>query len=125
MFDDTKTTVIVVDDDAGLCASLEMLLAAAGYVCASYGSAEAYLKRAAAGRPGCILLDIELPGMSGLELQRMMRTQASDPPIVFLTGSGREDDARQARAGGAAAFLHKPVDPDQLLDQIARVTAGP
>ncbi|AWN14488.1 hypothetical protein SALB1_0281 [Salinisphaera sp. LB1] len=62
--------------------------------------------------------------MSGLELQRMMHAQASDPPIVFLTASGRADDARQAWAGGAAAFLHKPVDPDQLLDQIARVTAG-
>ncbi|MGB7755051.1 MAG: response regulator [Salinisphaera sp.] len=125
MLDDTKTTVVVVDDDVSLCASLEMLLAAAGYMCVSYESAEAYLERSEAGRPGCLLLDVELPGMSGLELQQEIDAQTTDVPIIFLTASGSDNDQHQALSAGAAAFLHKPVDPDHLLDHIAHVTSGP
>jgi DNA-binding NtrC family response regulator len=110
--------VCVVDDDASIRESLQGLLRAEGLRVETYSSAQEFLARNNAEPPGCLVLDVELPGLSGLELQRELVRAGAHIPIVFLTGRGDIPMSVRAIKAGAFEFLTKPVDPDDLLDAI-------
>src|SRR6202451_2358039 len=110
--------VCVVDDDASIRESVESLLRAEGLRVETYCSAKEFLARPSAEDPGCLVLDVELPGLSGLELQRELFRAESHIPIIFLTGHGDIPMSVRAIKAGAFEFLTKPFDPEDLLDAI-------
>src|ERR1700677_2219833 len=110
--------VCVVDDDASIRESVESLLRAEGLRVETYCSAKEFLARASAEDPGCLVLDVELPGLSGLELQRKLFRAESHIPIIFLTGHGDIPMSVRAIKAGAFEFLTKPFDPEDLLDAV-------
>jgi FixJ family two-component response regulator len=108
-------TVYVVDDETDMLKALERLLGAAGYAVQTFPSPEQFLARHDDTAPGCIVLDLALPGLNGLELQQALQAQRSALPIVFLTGRGDIAASVRAMKLGAADFLTKPVDADELI----------
>jgi len=108
-------TVYVVDDEPDMLKALERLLGAAGFAVQTYASPEQFLARHDDTAPGCIVLDLALPGLNGLELQQALQAQGSALPIVFLTGRGDIAASVRAMKHGAADFLTKPVDADELI----------
>jgi FixJ family two-component response regulator len=110
--------VYVVDDDAGVRDALGSLLRSCGLTVVAFDSAEAFLAPAAAHALACVVLDVRMAGMSGLELQRKLSNQRPGLPIVFLTGHGDIPMAVQAIKGGAVQFLTKPVQDDTLLNAL-------
>lgn len=116
-------TVHVVDDDASWRKSVERLMSAAGYQVALYESAEMFLESAIVETPACVLLDLRMPGLTGLQLQQLLIERQQALPIVFLTGHGEIPDSVAAMKAGAADFLTKPVDSDVLLRAVAQAIA--
>lgn len=114
----------VVDDDAHFLRSLLFMIEGLGFGAVGYSSAEAFWQASALAQPqgSCLLLDIRMPRMSGLELQRRLHTQPV-LPIVFMTGHGDVDQAVQALRGGAVDFLQKPFREQALLDALNRAVA--
>lgn len=112
--------VHVVDDDAGLRRSLRFLLDSVGWNVQLYASAEEFLDVAAPpSRPSCLLLDIRMPAMSGLELQQVLRERGVSMPILFMTGHADVSMAVQAMKSGASDFIEKPFKDQMLLDTVA------
>lgn len=111
--------VFIVDDDIDMCQSLESLLRSLGYRVEAYSSAQSFLDRAAAGISGCLLLDVRLPAISGLEIQRRLEEAQQTIPIVFLTAHGDIQMAVSAMKAGAIEFLPKPFREQQLIDAVA------
>lgn len=110
--------ISIVDDDESVRQSLTSLLRSVGFRVRAFASAEEFLKSGQPDATGCLLLDVRMPGMSGLELQRHLAAADVRVPIVFLTAQGdREVRARALRAG-AVAFLVKPFSEKALLDAI-------
>lgn len=118
---DRAPTVFIVDDDAVLLRALGRLLRECGFQTATYASAEDFLAQHDAAAPGCLVLDVSLPGLDGLELQRRLADAGPALPIVFLSGHGDIPMTVQAIKAGAVDFLTKPVAADALL---AAVRAG-
>lgn len=116
-------TVHVVDDDASWRKSVERLMSAAGYQVALYESAEMFLESAIVETPACVLLDLRMPGLTGLQLQQLLIERQQALPIVFLTGHGEIPDSVAAMKAGAEDFLTKPVDSDVLLRAVAQAIA--
>ena len=112
--------VRIVDDDEGVLDALSTLLHFEGYRTACYSSAEALLETADLESPGFIVLDVRMPGMSGLEAQRALKERGSLLPVLFLTGHGDLEMAVQAMREGAFDFQEKPVDAEKFLPQAAR-----
>jgi FixJ family two-component response regulator len=106
--------VYVVEDDHRVRAALDDLLASCGYNAQTFGSAAEFIAHARPSLPGCLVLDIELPDINGLELQRQLADQAH-PPIVFITGHGDIPSSVRAMKAGAVDFLPKPFSEEQLL----------
>jgi FixJ family two-component response regulator len=117
--------VCVVDDDFSIRRALRRLLTAAGYEVEALESAAAYCERYAASRPACLVLDIRMAAMSGLELQRLLKTSGCAPPIVFITAYSEGDVRHEALASGAIDVLHKPLRRAVLLDAIHRALCAP
>jgi FixJ family two-component response regulator len=117
---DTRPTVCVVDDDDPFRDSLVWLLQTAGYRVAAYSSGEALLAQWDPERPGCLLLDIRMPGISGLELQSELKQRQYTAPVVFVTGHGDVPMAVDALQKGAFHFLEKPFNDGALLDIVTR-----
>jgi FixJ family two-component response regulator len=116
----SPATVVVIDDDASVRKAFHRVIGLAGHVVEVLSGAEAYLRREPPARPACLVLDIRMPGMSGLDLQRTIKGTAHDLPIVFVTGHGDAQECEQALSRGAIAVIDKPVDMAELLDAIAR-----
>ena len=116
-------TVYVVDDDPEVLKAIERLLQSVGLNVATFSSPQQFLERHDRNAPGCLVLDLALPGLSGLELQRALEQQASLLPIVFLTGRGDIASSVQAMKRGAADFLTKPVDDAELMAAIQTALA--
>ena len=114
-----SAVIHIVDDDESIRTAIARLLRAAGFETQGYASAEDFLSAERPDAPGCIILDVMLPGLSGLELQQKLSKSGNALPIVFLSGSGETPTA--ALNAGAVAFLDKPVDRDAL---IAAVTSA-
>ncbi|MGH7005481.1 MAG: response regulator transcription factor [Alphaproteobacteria bacterium] len=113
-----KATIFIVDDDEAVRRGLGALLGAKGYSAETFSSAEAFLAHAHAPGRSCLLVDIRMPGMSGLELQRELRRRGSTLPVIVITGHGDVPMARTALKAGAVDFLEKPFDSDALLAAI-------
>lgn len=115
--------VRLVDDNPGMLESLAFVLRCEGYETAAYESAEAFLRADRPSRPGCLMLDVKMPKLSGIELQEILNARRSRLPIIFLTAHGNIDMAVDAMHEGALDFQQKPVDPQKLLDAVARAVA--
>lgn len=114
-----KACIRVVDDDEDLLESLEFLLESEGWKVKTYSSAQDFLRNDAASVTGCLISDIRMPGMTGLELQKEMNDRHIHLPIIFLTAHGDIDMAVSAVKAGAIEFLQKPVDQERLLKVVA------
>jgi two-component system response regulator FixJ len=113
--------VCIVDDDESVRRSLSRLFRSARLQAVPFASAQAYLDREAHDGPSCVVLDMQMPGLNGLELQQLLDHRA--PQIVFLTGHGDIPMCAEAMKAGAVDFLTKPVDDSVLLDAVARALA--
>ena len=115
---DPAPTVYLVDDDVSVLRGLGRLLAAAGMKVAAFDSPREFLGRLDPAAAGCLVLDVAMPGLNGLELQQALAAKGSVLPIVFLTGRGDIPISVEAMKRGAADFLTKPVDDEELLAAI-------
>jgi FixJ family two-component response regulator len=114
----TKSIVFVVDDDISVRESLELLIHAAGWHPELFASAQAFLNHPPASVPNCLVLDISLPGLNGLDLQKRVIAERPELPIIFITGHGDVPKTVQAMKAGAVEFLTKPFPDDVLVDAI-------
>jgi FixJ family two-component response regulator len=110
--------VFVVDDDISVRESLELLICSAGWQPETFASAQEFLARPRAPVPSCLVLDISLPGLNGLELQKRIAVERTDVPIIFITGHGDVPKTVQAMKAGAVEFLTKPFSDEALLSGI-------
>ena len=114
------TIVIVVDDNAGFLKSVVRILSVHGFTTQTFSSAEALLDSDAFRTATCMLLDIHLGGISGIELKRRLAASGSDCPVIFMTAIDDDATRREAMAAGCVAYLKKPFAPQLLLDAIAK-----
>ncbi len=112
---ESEPTVFVVDDDAAVCDAMRMLLRATGMSVETFRSATSFLKAYRPGRAGCLVLDIRMPGMTGLDLQDELHKRRIAIPIVFLTGHGDVPLAVRALKKGAVDFIEKPHEEERLV----------
>jgi FixJ family two-component response regulator len=110
--------VVIVDDDGKVREALAELMATVGLETACFGSAREFMDSPAIERPGCMILDVRLPGVSGLEFQHHLAASGNSKPIVFLTGHGDIPMSVQAMKAGAVDFLTKPVRDQTLIDAV-------
>ena len=110
--------VVIVDDDDSLRASLQGLLESAGLLAQSFASAEEFLKSGLQQHTACLIADIRMPGMSGLELQAQLIADHYRIPTIFITAHGDEKMRLQAMRAGAVEFLAKPFDDEALLERV-------
>jgi FixJ family two-component response regulator len=110
--------VIVVDDDVSVREAVQELMLSAGLKCACFASTRELLETDVLNRPGCLILDVRMPGSSGLDLQRHLSANGNCKPIVFLTGYGDIPMSVQAMKAGAVDFLTKPVRDQTLIDAV-------
>jgi FixJ family two-component response regulator len=110
--------VAVIEDDESYRVAVERLLKSAGFSAQSFGSAEAFLNSGQQHETGCLISDIRMPGMSGLELQSKLNSDHCPIPTIFITAHGDEKMRLQAMRGGAVKFLAKPFDGETLLDAV-------
>lgn len=109
------STVFIVDDDESVSRALRRLLISAGYCVEAFTSAEDFLKNCRSKEPACLVLDVQMPGLNGLELQERLAAAEIDVPIVFITGHGDIPMTVQAMKAGAIDFIPKPFDDEDLL----------
>ena len=115
-----ETTVVGVDDDIRIRESIARLAKSAGYTAIMFASAEALLASGALEGAGCLISDVRMPGMDGLELQRLVRTGSPRLPVILISGQLDERVRERALRLGAVAFLYKPFDGEELLRAIQR-----
>ncbi len=113
---DESGTVFLIDDDPGVRDSLGLLLSLKGVRTQPYANAESFIETYRSDWPGCVLTDLRMPGMTGLELQNVLRERRVDLPVVVLTAHGDVATARAALKNGAFDFLEKPIDDVMLID---------
>jgi FixJ family two-component response regulator len=114
----TSPIVFIVDDDLSVRESLELLICSEGLQAETFESAQEFLDRPRALVPSCLVLDVSLPGLNGLELQKRVAEERTDMPIIFITGHGDVPMTVQAMKAGAVEFLTKPFSNDALLTAI-------
>ena len=119
----SSARVAIVDDDEAVRDALSMMLRTAGYNVEAHASATDYLSRHPPSAPACVVLDVRMPGMSGLELQDKLAESDADVPIVFLTGHGDVPMAVRAMKKGAFDFIEKPVDAERLTGVVKAAVA--
>ncbi len=114
----SETMVHIVDDDAAMRNSLQFLMKAEGIPATTYESAQHFLDGYTVNSPGCLLVDVRMPGMSGLELHEVIKDKKIPIPVIIMTGHGDIPMAVQAMKAGALDFLIKPFDNDELLHRV-------
>jgi FixJ family two-component response regulator len=117
---DTLPVVFVVDDEPSVCISLKRLLRSVGLEARTYSSAQEFLSSERPDAPGCLVLDVRLPGLSGLDLQQELAAAKIDLPVIFITGHGDIPMSVRAMKAGAVEFLTKPFREQDLLEAIQR-----
>ena len=115
-----EAVVYVVDDDPSVRRALSRLIRSVGLEAVTFPSAQAFLAYTPPDRPACLVLDVRLPGPSGLDLQSALSEAGRDVPIVFITGHGTVPTSVRAMKGGAVDFLQKPFNDQELLDSVQR-----
>ncbi len=116
----TESTIFIIDDDLEVRQALALLMESVGLKVETYGSADRFLEAFDPERPGCIVLDVRMPGMSGLELQARLAAAPIHPPVIIITGHGDVPMAVRAVRAGAVNFLEKPFNDQDLLDSVHR-----
>jgi len=116
----SEPVVFVVDDDEAVRQSIRLLLRSVGLTVELYASALDFLEHWDPRRPGCLVLDIRMPGMSGLELQARIAREAFAPPVVFITGHGDVTLAVRTMRDGAVDFIEKPFNDEDLIDRVQK-----
>ena len=116
----SSPTVYIVDDDDAVCDALGALLGSVRLGCEAFATAENFLAVANREMRGCLLLDVRMPGMSGLELQRKLQELGIMLPVVIITGHGDVAMAVRALKAGAADFIEKPFNEQDMLDRIQK-----
>jgi FixJ family two-component response regulator len=114
-----KPRIAVVDDDESVRQGLANLISSVGYEAELYASADQFLASSEAGGAACLVLNLRMPGMSGLELQRRLAAHSGGPPVIIITAHGDDEARAQALAAGAVAFLNKPFKEETLLGAIS------
>lgn len=117
---DQPAAIFVVDDDEGVRNSLKFLLKSVGLATHAFASADEFLAAYRPDQPGCLVLDVRMPGMSGLELQQQLNVRGAVVPVIFITGHGDVPMAVEAMQQGAFDFLQKPFRDQELIDRIQR-----
>jgi len=120
----TSPTVFVIDDDADVRASIQGLLKSAGLNSVGFETAEQFWREESMDGPGCLILDVSLPGISGLDFQQKLRSAGRSIPIIFITGHGDIPMSVKAIKSGALEFLTKPFGDQDLLNAVAQALAG-
>ena len=123
MSDKERRVVCIVDDDASLRRSLRNLLSSVGFEIETFPSAEAFLESDHRQNTGCMVLDLRMAGMSGLELLRHLAASGSRIPVIVLTAHGDDDTRQQTLQAGAVAFLKKPFQSAALVDAVRTALA--
>lgn len=113
-------TVFVVDDDQEVRDALQLLMESVGLSVETFESAQSYLDQFDPERPGCLVLDVRMPGMSGLDLQARLTAERLHPPVIIITGHGDVPMAVRAVQAGAVDFIEKPFNDQSLLDGVHR-----
>jgi FixJ family two-component response regulator len=113
-----RPTIFVVDDDSAVRDALKLLLRSVGQAVETFSSGQEFVDAYTEDRPGCLVLDIRMPGMSGLELQQKLNERHSILPIIFITGHGDVPMAVEAMQAGAVDFIQKPFRDQDLIDRI-------
>lgn len=116
----TDAVISIIDDDAAVRVATESLVRSLGYASLTFASAEAFLVAEDARRTACIVADIHMPGMSGIELQQVLLRRGDTTPIIFLTGVPQPYQRQRAMDAGAVSFLKKPFDADVLAASIEK-----
>ena len=119
-----EATVYLVEDDDAVRDSLQMVLESVGYHVAAYSRADSFLEEFSTDMAGCLVLDIRMPGMNGMELQRQLNMRNSILPIIFVTGHGDVPMAVEAMQRGAVDFVQKPYREEELLGKIQQAIAA-
>jgi two-component system response regulator FixJ len=119
----TAPTVQIVDDDLSFLTATSRLLRASGFAVRTFSSASDFLAQRDADAPGCVLADLQMPGMNGLDLQSALARSRNPPPILFLTGHGDIPSSVRAIRGGAEDFLEKCAPKEKLLEAVSRALA--
>jgi FixJ family two-component response regulator len=114
----TESTVFIVDDDPSICTALRRLFKSVGLAARSFTSAREFLNQTPGLGPGCLVLDMRLPGLSGLDIQQELAQSGLELPIIFLTAHGSVPLSVKAMKAGAVDFLEKPVEDQLLLDVV-------
>jgi FixJ family two-component response regulator len=117
--------VAIIDDDASVRQSTDRLIRSFGYRTQVFGTGQEFLSSGVTERAACLLLDVRMPGMDGLDVQRCLAERGVRVPIVFLTGRASDEEERRARSAGAAGFLRKPVQQASLREAIESVVRVP
>lgn len=115
---ESEPTVFIVDDDSAVLKGLHLLMESVRMNVETYLSAQEFLDSYDQTRPGCLVLDVRMPGISGLELQEKLRQRNINIPVIIMTGYGEVAVAVEAMKKGAMQFLEKPISDQVLLDQI-------
>ena len=118
------TTVFIVDDDPSVRRSLERLFRVAGHQVQTFVSARQFLQRGDLRKTACLVLDVRMPGPTGLELQQVLEAAGHDIPVVFITGHADGAMAEQVLRAGAADLLAKPFDGEALLEAVERAISA-
>ena len=119
-----KPLIAVVDDDSSLRESTQLLLRSAGYRAEVFASAREFLDSNRIDETACLILDVRMPGMDGLELQRFLNGAQRQIPIIFITAHATDNAEQRARKAGAVDFLRKPVNDEKLLSAIQTALKG-
>ena len=122
---DPVPIIAVVDDEESMRLAIARLLRACSFEVSIYGSGEEFLGSLATSRPACVILDIEMPGMSGRDVQRALSTSGDSLPIIVVTAHNRADLRAACLADGAAAYFAKPLRSQQLIDVLEGVVRRP
>ncbi|RQR78919.1 MULTISPECIES: response regulator transcription factor [unclassified Burkholderia] len=116
--------VCIIDDDASVRKSLASLLKSAGHTALPFASGEEFLATGPLDDAACVLLDLKMKGMGGLDVQRLLVRRNAALPVILMSAHGDDESVRRALAQGAVAFLRKPFPSDDLLDLIDQVASG-
>src|SRR5438874_11493397 len=116
----STATVFVIDDDQSMRKSLERLLDAASYKVELFKSASEFLSRSAHAGPSCVIVDVQMPGLNGIDFQKVLTEHGREEQLVFVTGHGNIPMCARAMKAGAIDFLPKPFKPRQLLESVER-----
>ncbi|CDI01924.1 Two component transcriptional regulator, LuxR family [Candidatus Competibacter denitrificans Run_A_D11] len=119
-----RATVFLIDDDQAVRDAIRLLLETSGFTVQAFASAIDFLNMAVIGQPGCLVLDVRMPGLSGLDLQKRLRAQGYRIPIIFITGHGDVPMAIRAMKAGAFDFIEKPFQGQTLLARIEEALAA-